>query len=343
MATEIGLVFNKPNDRLWLPRLREWMKTCGPTLDKHGAKAPVNPLGSPDNALCWRAELPDERLLVAIGFSRGEIEAHRKFAVSCGEPIIIVDPGADDVPKPATASFFNKQTAVTCRDVTPQLRKSIIRSGLRKRVQIRPPSCDAELSGYFSLRYRVWDAMGFLRDEAKYMRTRWEIDFWDRMAVPLCAVTRDGRVIGCARLIGSHGEEQQPYVSNIQRLLNTTNEPALNDLFKFPHCAQHPFDLLLEFPGFRAHFRSLIRARKKVAEVGRVAVDAEYRGQFLSEVLVDTAVSFAEAKRVSYVFLACREELEPLYAKCGFQPVEGLKSDKFFNIRLPSIVMERRT
>jgi hypothetical protein len=27
MATEIGVVFAKPNDRLWLPRLREWMRT----------------------------------------------------------------------------------------------------------------------------------------------------------------------------------------------------------------------------------------------------------------------------------------------------------------------------
>jgi predicted GNAT family N-acyltransferase len=105
---------------------------------------------------------------------------------------------------------------------------------------------------------------------------------------------------------------------------------------------QHPFDLLQEFPGFRCHFRALLQARKKPAEIGRVAVDAEYRGLSLSEALVDTAVSFAEAKHVSCVFLACREELGPLYAKCGFEPVNGLKSEKFFNIQLPSIVMQRQ-
>jgi predicted GNAT family N-acyltransferase len=341
MATEVGVVFNRPNDRLWLPRLREWMTAKGPTLDRFGTKARVNPLGSPDNALRWRAELPDERLVVTIGFTRGELEAHQQFAVSGGEPIIIADPAADCRNGVASASFVTKETAVTCRDVIPQLRKSIIRAALRKRVQIRPPASDEELAGYLALRYRVWDSIGFLRAENRNTQTKWEIDFWDRTAVPLCAIAPDSKVIGCARLVRSHGDEEKPYVSNIQNLLATVKEPVLDQLFRFPHSAQHPFDVLQEFPGFRAHFRALLQARKKPAEVGRVAVDAEYRGQFLSEALVDTAVSFAEAKQVSCIFLACRQELGPLYAKCGFEPVEGLRSEKFFNIQLPSIVMQR--
>jgi len=98
----------------------------------------------------------------------------------------------------------------------------------------------------------------------------------------------------------------------------------------------------MEFPGFRAKFRSLVQNRTNVAEVGRVAVDPEHRGHCLSEVLVDTAVSLAESRHISCLFLACHEELSPLYAKCGFQPVVGLRSTKFFNIKLPSIVMERQ-
>jgi hypothetical protein len=46
MATEIRVVFAKPNDRFWLPRLREWMRTSGPTFRKVGTKAPVSPFGT---------------------------------------------------------------------------------------------------------------------------------------------------------------------------------------------------------------------------------------------------------------------------------------------------------
>ena len=79
-----------------------------------------------------------------------------------------------------------------------------------------------------------------------------------------------------------------------------------------------------------------------MAEVGRVAVDPQYRGQGLSEALVDTALASAKAKQVSCVFLACHERLAQLYAKCGFVALQGLRSEKFFNIKLPSIVMEKR-
>src|SRR5262249_21060212 len=45
MGTEVGVVFNKRSDRLWLPRLREWMRASGPALNKLGTKPPVNPFG----------------------------------------------------------------------------------------------------------------------------------------------------------------------------------------------------------------------------------------------------------------------------------------------------------
>jgi predicted GNAT family N-acyltransferase len=79
-----------------------------------------------------------------------------------------------------------------------------------------------------------------------------------------------------------------------------------------------------------------------VAEVGRVAVDPDRRGSCISEVLVDTAVSCAEARGVSCLFLACPEQLASLYSKSGFSAVPGLRSSKYLNISRPSIVMERR-
>jgi predicted GNAT family N-acyltransferase len=342
MGAEIGVVFNRPNDRLWLLQIRQWMSANGASLEKLGIKAPVQPLSSPDDALCWRAERPAERLLVTFGFNRSEIESHQQFGISSGEPIIVANPDAANGKCVASASFLDRGPVVTCGDVRPQIRKSLIRVALRKRVEVRPPCSDEELAGYFSLRYRVWSALGFLREENKRSRIEWEIDFWDRTAVPLCAITPNGEVVGSARLIRNHGDEERCYVAKIQSLLDRVNDPKLNELFRFPNAVQHPFDVLMEFPGFRAHFKTLMRAGMKLAEVGRVAVDPDHRGQFLSEVLVDTAVSCAQARRVSCLFLACRDELGPLYAKCGFVPVPGLRSEKFFNIQLASIVMEKR-
>jgi predicted GNAT family N-acyltransferase len=342
MTAEIGVVFQNGNDHIWLPRLREWMTTNGPSFARLGVKAPVQPRGSLDEALSWHAELPFERLLVTVGYTSHDIQGCQYFGAFAGEPIIVSDPHKREFAGAASASFVNGPAIVPCREVLPQLRKSLIRVGLRGRVQIRPPSSDEELERYFSLRYEVYQAIGFLGKANRAARLQWEIDYWDRTAVPLCAITKDGQVIGCARLIRTYGDEEQPYVSKIQRLLDERGDATLQELFRFPKVPLQPFDVLMEFCGFRTRFRDLIHTGKKAAEIGRVAVHPDHRGQFLSEALVDTAVSFAQIKNVSSIFLACRNELEPLYEKCGFRAVPGVTSDKFLNIALPSIVMEKQ-
>jgi predicted GNAT family N-acyltransferase len=103
----------------------------------------------------------------------------------------------------------------------------------------------------------------------------------------------------------------------------------------------HPFDVLEAFPGFRTQFKALMTDKIEVGEIGRVAVDAAHRGGSISEAVVDTAVSLAQRHGVGCIFLACHEAISPLYAKCLFRPVEGLRADTFLNIALPSIVMKR--
>src|SRR4051794_39417091 len=124
MTGEIALVWNRPNDRLWLIRLREWTAANGQFLNKLGIKALVQAFNSPNDALSWRAELPNERLVVTTGFSRDEIEASQKSTVSGGEPIIVRDPNAARLGTNASASFLSTETMVSCLDVEPQIRKS---------------------------------------------------------------------------------------------------------------------------------------------------------------------------------------------------------------------------
>jgi len=331
MDTEIGVVCNRPSDRESLIDLRKKCRTIVQVSD-------VSPLSK---ALSWRDELPNGRIVVTVGFRREQIETSKFLSGGTGEPIILCDPHAASGNLQATASFYNYPPIVPCKDVIPFIKKSLIRSTLRARYNIRPPSSAAEWEGYFSLRYRVWTECNFLRDKNKRTQTKWEIDWKDRMAIPLCAITPEGKVVGCTRVLKSFGQEQQPYVSQIAKLLAETGDEALQELFNYPIGAHEPFDLLMEFPGFRAHYKTLIIARKEPAEISRVAVDPDYRGQSLSEALVDTAVSYAAAKRLSPLLLACRESLAPLYEKCGFVPVNGITSDKYLNIQLPSIIMQR--
>jgi predicted GNAT family N-acyltransferase len=342
MRIEIGAVFRETNDREWLVRLRQWITDNRSLLERLDVKVVVAQHSALEALLAWRGEQPRARFALAVGFSRGEVESAHSTGIPAGEPIIIAERFADSGVVAGTASFFDHAVAVSCRDVVAQVRKSLIRAALRKRIEIRTPRSEQELSGYFALRYKVWKSVGYLRSENTQTRTEWEIDIWDRTAVPLCAIASNGTVVGCARLISSSGDEEPAHVSRIEKLLDQAKDAKLSKLFEVSKRMQQPFDLLEEFPEYRPHFRSLIQCRANVAEIGRVAVDPDRRGRCIAEALVDTAVSCAEARGLSCLFLACHEQLASLYSKCGFSAVPGLRSNKFFNIQLPSIVMERR-
>jgi predicted GNAT family N-acyltransferase len=339
MRIEIGIVSKSPNDREWFLRLRQWITDNRALLERLDVKVVVAQRAALEELLDWRGQQPGARFAVAGGFGRGDVELAHSSGIPSGEPIIIAARRGDHPVVAGTASFLDRAVVVTCTDVIAQVRKSLIRAALRKRIEIRKPRSEQELSSYFALRYKVWKSVGYLRSENP---TKWEIDIWDRTAVPLCAVDSNGMVVGCARLISSSGDEEPANVSRIEKLLDHAKDAELSKQFEVSRRMQQPFDLLEEFPEYRRHFRSLIQCRANVAEVGRVAVDPDRRGRCISEALVDTAVSCAEARGLSCLFLACHEQLASLYSRCGFSAVPGLRSDKFFNIQLPSIVMERR-
>lgn len=342
METEIGIVCNRPGDRQSVLYLREAIGKGQQKIAKCVTKARVSEFSPLSKALSWRNELPNGRVVVTVGFRREQIEESKIHFGGSGEPIIVCDPDAANDNLLATASLVNNPPIVPCKDIVRFVKKSLIRSYWRNQVQIRPPESDAEWAGYFSLRYRVWEENNFLTDENRRARTKWEIDWKDRTAIPLCAITSAGKVVGCVRVLKSYGWEEHPFVSQITTCLQAIGDDTLLKLFSFPNAAKFPFDLLMEFRGFGAHYRALIMKNKEPAEISRVAVDPEYRKEHLSEVLVDTAVAHAEARHFSPIFLACSEKLVPLYENCGFVPVNGLKSSKYLNIQLPSTVMERQ-
>lgn len=343
MNAEIRFVFNelKRNDRdCWLPVLRKWIKVNAPLFQRLGIDIKER-IESLETALSWRAETPLNRLVVALGYGRKEVETiGSKSLGASGEPVIVGDPLAAKAGA-GSASFSWIEPVISAADVRYQLRKSLIRIALRNRYTIRSPENDSELSSYFSLRHRVWKSMGYLKEEYKAARIEWEVDLWDRMSIPLVAISRDGETVGCVRLIRSFGNEEERYVAAIKSLLDKKGDPALLGFFDYPKKMEQPFDVLVEFPDFRPRYSQLVRERKSVAEIGRVAVAEEQRGGFLSEALVDTALACAEKRRVSTVILACPEKLKGLYANCGFKQSPTPAAEGFFNIRVRSIMMEK--
>src|SRR5262245_41810917 len=91
MTPEIGLVCSSPNDHRWLPRLRAWMDENSREFDKLGMRARVRPLPCPEKALDWRAEQPEQRIVVTFGYTLPEIEALPN-GQAAGEPVIVIDP-----------------------------------------------------------------------------------------------------------------------------------------------------------------------------------------------------------------------------------------------------------
>ena len=77
-----------------------------------------------------------------------------------------------------------------------------------------------------------------------------------------------------------------------------------------------------------------------MAEIGRVAVQS----QGLSWSLCLRGASSTPPCRLQRInaspaYFCLPLELRALYEKCGFKAAEGIRSEKFFNIQLPSVVM----
>ena len=105
-AMDIGVVCNRPSDLDWLIKLREW---AGARLDKRRPRPRVISVSPIGDALRWRNELPEDRLVVTVGFKREEIEGRKIDLSRSGEPIILCERDAGKPDGLATASFAGNQ------------------------------------------------------------------------------------------------------------------------------------------------------------------------------------------------------------------------------------------
>ena len=175
-----------------------------------------------------------------------------------------------------------------------------------------------------------------------------EIDFTDLFSDPLGLFVKQGeggqeKLVACGRLVyAPHKRHDSHHASALKHFLKLRRCHCLSKNIEYPAGLQQPFDVLKSFPNFQRYYNRLVCARLSKAELSRIIVHHEFRGQGLGEVVVDSLVDLAYASGVGLLFLACVQEHEMFYGRCGFRKIPGLGCERFVNVRVPAIAMHRR-
>ncbi len=309
----------------------------------HFPQVELEPVSSLDDAIQRACRDTDGSMVLACGFTTQEIKEVLKQTACKTEPCIISQPrDATERLHIPSASLFERRTVTRVRSMKKGVHKAMLRIAARRLGELRPINEPDEFRQYFELRHRVWNGAGYMPTGSLLQTGGWEIDCCDRFSIPLGLFLPNGRLVACVRLVQEYGKESTEHVRTITALLKQKGDLAAIDAFSYKNKPEQPFDILWEFRGFRDYFASLVRARTDLAEVSRVAVDPEFRGDGILEVLVDSVVSLARVEGIDILLLACPEAIKKLYARCGFKQVPDLMSDRFFDIDRRSVVMERR-
>lgn len=106
MNAEICLVFNGWNARSrWLPKIRSWVNSNKSLFRKLGVEVADEETDSIGRALRSRSDNLNDRVIVAVGFGRREIEGYANAVAPLHEPVIALDPSTPEINASASASF----------------------------------------------------------------------------------------------------------------------------------------------------------------------------------------------------------------------------------------------
>jgi N-acetylglutamate synthase-like GNAT family acetyltransferase len=288
-------------------------------------------------------EFPDKSILILIGFKAAEV-FHSLSDQDLRHLEVIIRPPrfgiqtSSEVNEQPSASLLNDIHVINVQDTLPALRKSLLRIQLKNHVTIRELNSKDDFTQYFSLRYKIWHAMGYLARQSDCENIGLELNYSDRTAYPIGAFTPEGELIGCVRLVFPIGNDSR-HLPLISELVASKSDAKLTNNFIYPRTMIHPFDILESLEGFRAYFARLVRTNIKYAEVSRVIVSPEHRGDGLGEVLVDSLLSLARRYGCDLLFLACHNDLHLFYERSGFSVLPGLSCEHFAGVNAPAIAM----
>ncbi len=290
-------------------------------------------------------------VLLVCGHDQAEVEDRlftlksRVQAIALGKP-----PLGRGLPC-ASASLFsgpgNCLWMMKATDAVPALKKAIIRQRTRQFATVRLIE-ESDLEGYFALRYMVWREKNYIPPDKHCPKAKLEIDFTDLFSEPLGLFIKEGEggnetLVSCGRLVYAPRKRHDSRLAGaVKNFVELRKCECLSKNIDYPAGLQQSFDVLKSFPKFQRYYNRLVRSQLSKAELSRIIVHPEYRRQGLGEVIVDSLVDLAYVSGAEVLFLACVQEHEKFYGRCGFRKIPGLHCENFVNVRVPAIAMHRR-
>ena len=339
---DIAVVFKQSGANQVLCDIRKWCNT----VTQPAYKSSVDFVSKEENlgTAFGRYQNSDgSSILVSIGFSDVELRNYLPQSDVVGG-VIIRPPRpswtAERDEIPSASMIGPEKPVVYVQNTIPAIKKSILRIKTKRNYTVRLLETEDDFKNCFTLRYKVWEKMGYIPKENNSEKTQMELNFPDRTALSIGCFTNGGELVGTARLVFSLGNESR-FVSVISKLVAQLNDPVLTKSFEYPKYMNHPFDVLQSFNGFQSFYANLRQRNISKAEVSRVIVHPEYCQQGLGQVLVDSIKSLAKCNGIALIFLACTENHVAFYKNCGFtlHEGEGMRCDKFVNVDVPAVVM----
>lgn len=181
---------------------------------------------------------------------------------------------------------------------------------------------ETEFLNYFMLRHRVYTIMGYLDEELVNTRSRLEVNEADVHGIHWGAFYRQGvqeKLVGTARVV-TNG----PPDAALHKLFSglVINDPVAKQRLNTPY--------LLGLPIFQSHqgmnsiMSEVLNRNEVCGELSRVIVAPEFRGNRISQKLIDKALEKSISDGAQRMFLECLQVHETLYEKHGFQRIPGV-------------------
>ncbi|ODS33042.1 MAG: Acetyltransferase (GNAT) family protein [Candidatus Scalindua rubra] len=191
-----------------------------------------------------------------------------------------------------------------------------------------------ELKECFELRYKVYNALGYLEEAVSSNTSQTEIDSFDSQSIHFSAKDfASNKVVGTMRLVMRMPRFRRNSIVGIPyNLRNTHNKwtyeianragaifsKKLSEQYFLPFPILANSDFGEKWPEFLHNYN-----QKYGGEVSRIVVLPQYRGLGISRLLLRAAFATAVDLRKKYLLLECIPVHAVMYEKYGFKRLEG--------------------
>ena len=198
------------------------------------------------------------------------------------------------------------------------------RRPLPRPVVVRRIDDETELSAYFRLRHAVYRVMGYLDAKVEFAASRMELNSSDSGALHVGAFEqgKGGRqtLVGTARVVGVEDLDERSvgWTESLARY-----DPVLRSKLREALPLKLP---IIHSMKMKESYKQML-TEERCAELSRVIVRDAYRGTGLSTVLTKFAIFAAAERGVDRLFLECLPVHVGMYAKLGFEAIEGVQGE----------------